>query len=297
MKITVDEGSGFCSGVVKAIRKAEKVLEREGALYSLGNIVHNEAEIGRLSGSGLKALSYDEFNGLKNATVLIRAHGEPPRTFETARRNNIRLIDATCPVVRRLQEKIREKHAETGPSGGQVLIFGKKDHPEVRALVGQTGGAARVVRYPADLEDVDPEKPLALFSQTTMNQREFEAFRKLLEERIRGRGLDPEESLEVFNTICTQVSCREDHLRKFAGQHDAVLFVSDRKSSNGQALFRVCRETNADSHFITHPEDLDGIPLEGKHSVGISGATSTPGWLLMEVEERLRKKFPDPGRK
>jgi len=287
MRITVDKRSGFCTGVARAVEKAEKRIEKSGKLYSLGKIVHNTGEINRLSGKGLKSLTYDEFTVLRNATVLIRAHGEPPRTFEIAKKNNITLIDATCPVVHRLQQKIRDAYAELENAGGGVLIFGKKDHPEVRALVGQTGGEARVVRLPEDLEGMQLNRPLALYSQTTMNPREYEDFLALLKEMMQDQGADPDKMLKTHDTICKQVSYRESYLREFAATHDAVLFVSGKESSNGQALFKVCKEVNPDSYFITHWKDIDQINLEGKESIGISGATSTPGWLIRKVQEHL----------
>ena len=288
MKITVDRRSGFCTGVVRAVEKAEKQLGKAGKLYSLGKIVHNTAEMERLEELGLKSLSPEEFSELNDATVLIRAHGEPPRTFETAQENNITLIDATCPVVQRLQQKIRDRHALMKAEGGMVLIFGKKDHPEVKALVGQTHGEAVVARAPEDIAGLDLRRPVALFSQTTMHQGEFDAFQSALRTNMRDQGADPEELLEVRNSICTQVSSRESTLRKFAGEHDAVLFVSGKESSNGKALFKTCREVNPDSYFITGPADIANINLEGKSSIGISGATSTPGWLISEVENHLR---------
>jgi 4-hydroxy-3-methylbut-2-enyl diphosphate reductase len=294
MKITVDRRSGFCTGVVKAVERAEKQLGEDGTLFSLGKIVHNSEEINRLGDMGLKSLSLDEFSKLKDATVLIRAHGEPPRTFERAKENNIRLIDATCPVVMRLQQRIRDKHAEMKISGGLVLIFGKKDHPEVKALVGQTSGDAIVARDPEELNDMILNRPVALYSQTTMKQGEFKEFLEILKARIRDQGGDPEKLLEVRNSICGQVSSRESTLRKFAGKHDAVLFVSGEESSNGKALFKSCREINPDSYFITRPADLDHINLEGKTNIGISGATSTPGWLIKEVEDHVRTRMNLP---
>jgi 4-hydroxy-3-methylbut-2-en-1-yl diphosphate reductase len=294
MRITVDKRSGFCTGVVKAVEKAEEKLGNGGELYSLGKIVHNTEEIGRLADRGLKTLTYDEFRDLKNSTVLIRAHGEPPQTFEIAKKNNIRLIDATCPVVQRLQQKIRDKHTELMDEGGLVLIFGKKDHPEVRALVGQTGGNAVVVRFPEELEGLQLKRPVALYSQTTMNQQEFEDFLGILRKQMQVQGGNPDNLLSVNNTICKQVSSRELHLRKFAREHDVVFFVSGRESSNGQALFKVCRESNPDSYFITNTDDLTGISLEGKETIGISGATSTPGWLIKDVEDYLRGKKGEP---
>lgn len=289
MKISVDERSGFCSGVVKAIEKAEMGLERGEILYSLGKIVHNPHEVGRLAGLGLKVIGYEEFGKLKDATVLIRAHGEPPGVFEVAETNNLRLIDATCPVIRRFQQRIRDKYLELKSSGGIIVIFGKKDHPEVTALAGYANGEALVATDISALGEAKLKRPVALFSQTTMNPGEFDRFISDLNLAIREQGGDPDDMLEVHNTICGEVSNRESNLRRFAADHDVVLFVSGPESSNGQALFRVCREVNTDSYFISGPEDLDNIDLTGVQTIGISGATSTPGWLIREVRTRLEK--------
>jgi 4-hydroxy-3-methylbut-2-enyl diphosphate reductase len=291
MKITVDEKSGFCTGVVRAVSRAEKELAEGEKLYSLGNIVHNTEEVNRLAGMGLQSLTHDEFGKLRNATVLIRAHGEPPATFEIARKNNIKLIDATCPVVSRLQNRIRDTYAALKQSGGMVLIFGKKDHPEVRALVGQTGGGAVVVREAGELAGMDLNRPVALYSQTTMKTGDFEHFLARLRAEMKAQGADPRSMLEVHNSICGQVSSREPWLRKFAAEHDAVLFVSGKESSNGKALFRVCKEINPSSYFISRPEEIDGINLAGTESIGISGATSTPGWLIRDVEAYLKSSL------
>jgi 4-hydroxy-3-methylbut-2-enyl diphosphate reductase len=291
MRITVDERSGFCTGVARAVEKAEKQLGNSGKLYSLGKIVHNTGEIDRLSGKGLKPLSYEEFKELKNATVLIRAHGEPPRIFEIAKENNITLIDATCPVVRRLQNRVKDAYTEMEKTGGQVLIFGKKDHPEVRALLGQTGGKAHVVRFPGDLDDMKLNQQVVLYSQTTMNQNEYNDFIIHLKNKIRDQGGDPDQFLKTHNSICKQVSYRESYLREFAAAHDAVLFVSGKESSNGKILFEICKEVNPDCYFVSNLDDIETLNLEGKESIGISGATSTPGWLIREVEKYLRSRM------
>jgi 4-hydroxy-3-methylbut-2-enyl diphosphate reductase len=260
-------------------------------LYSLGKIVHNTAEIDRLSGKGLKPVSYEEFRELRNATVLIRAHGEPPRTFEIAKENNITLIDATCPVVRRLQNRVKDAYIEMEKVGGQVLIFGKKDHPEVRALLGQTDGKAHVVRFPEDLEDMNLNQPVVLYSQTTMNLNEYNDFILHLKSKFRDQGGDPDQFLTSHNSICKQVSYRESYLREFAAANDLVLFVSGKESSNGKILYEICKEVNPDCYFVSCLDDIGAIKLEGKETIGISGATSTPGWLIREVEKYLRSRM------
>jgi len=291
MKITVDERSGFCTGVVRAVSRAEKGLAEVEKLYSLGKIVHNTEEVKRLGDMGLQPITHDEFKNLRNATVLIRAHGEPPDTFTTARENNINLIDATCPVVSRLQNKIRDKYMELNQRGGMVLIFGKTDHPEVKALVGQTGGETIVVREAGELGGLDLSRPVALFSQTTMKTGDFDSFLDKLRTEMSEQGADPSTMLEVQNSICGQVSSRDTWLRKFANEHDAVLFISGQESSNGKALFQVCREVNPFSYFISRPEEIEDIDLSGMASIGISGATSTPGWLIRDVEAYLKNRL------
>lgn len=291
IRIEIDNRSGFCTGVVKAVKAAEKNLNQDGSLYSLGEIVHNAGEVERLQGKGLKPLTYGEFNSLKDATVLIRAHGEPPETFRHAEKNNIRLIDATCPIVLKLQKQIRSQVEEFGENNGSILIFGKSDHPEVRALVGQTGGKARVVRGPEDLHKSNIHPPLALFSQTTMNTLEYASFQQTLMEYMTQHGWDPERELVIYNTICEQVSSRDSHIREFGAKFDLVFFVSGKNSSNGKALFEACREVNNNSFFISSPEESDAVEIKDVSSIGICGATSSPKWLLTAVKDRLSARL------
>ncbi len=289
IRIEVDGKSGFCTGVIRAVKTAEENLEKENKLFSLGELVHNPLEVGRLGEMGLKPVSYEDFDRLKNCTLLIRAHGEPPETFQKAAERNIRLVDATCPIVKKLQDRIREAYREIKAGGGSILIFGKADHPEVRALVGHSDGKAQVVREPEDLNLLEP--PVYLYSQTTMNLDEYTRFRELLRDRMRDWGMDPDKDLHVHHTICRQVSSREEYIRDFAGRFDLILFVSGIMSSNGKALYRVCRQVNERSHFISRPEESDAISLEGVNSIGICGATSTPQWLLFSVKSRLEKRI------
>lgn len=291
IRIEVDHRSGFCTGVIKAVKVAEENLGQENSLYSLGEIVHNAEEVGRLRNMGLKPITYEEFSALKNATVLIRAHGEPPETFRHAEKNNIRLIDATCPIVLKLQKQIRQQLEEFGDNHGSILIFGKSEHPEVRALVGQTGGRAKVVRRPQNLDKINIHPPLALFSQTTMNTLEYVRFQQTIREYMHGQGWDPESELFIHHSICGQVSSRDSLIREFATKYDLVFFVSGKNSSNGKALFEACREVNKNSFFISAPEEADEVALKDVSSIGICGATSSPMWLLSAVKDRLTARL------
>jgi 4-hydroxy-3-methylbut-2-enyl diphosphate reductase len=293
IRIEVDERSGFCSGVIKAIRTAEGHLETGCRLFSLGELVHNPLEVERLRKKGLEPVSYGEFEDLENTTLMIRAHGEPPETYRRAERKNIKLIDATCPIVRNLQKEIKKCYDSAVGKEGSILIFGKQGHPEVRALVGQTEGNARVVKSEEELEKLDLKTPVHLFSQTTMNPRDFGLFQAALRGHLRRLGMDPEGDLHVYDTICRQVSSREKYLEAFVARFDLVFFVSGKQSSNGKALYSACRKINSNTHFISSPEEADEAGLEGIGSVGICGATSTPAWLLAAVRERLLDRIKD----
>jgi 4-hydroxy-3-methylbut-2-enyl diphosphate reductase len=290
MQVTIDPQSGFCFGVVYAIEKAEDELDRSGQLYCLGDIVHNNMEVDRLRARGLEIIDHARLAELHDCKVLIRAHGEPPSTYETALKNNLELIDASCPVVLKLQHRVRTSFDAAAGRDGQILIYGETDHAEVNGLVGQTHGQARIVKTEADLEGLDYSRPVYLFSQTTKSTKGFEAMRQLLEERIEayenGGGTAPFVSND---TICRQVSNREPQLRRFAPGFDAVIFVSGRKSSNGKALFEVCKAANPNSHFISGPDEIQASWLENATTVGICGATSTPLWLMQEVAEFIEK--------
>ena len=287
IRIEIDKQSGFCTGVVRAVKAAEENLGKGDPLYSLGEMVHNAAEVERLRKLGLIPLDYVQFNSLKNARVLIRAHGEPPGTFRYAERNNIRLIDATCPIVGRLQKQIRQQVEDFGQHNGTILIFGRADHPEVRALVGQTNGKALVIRNPEDLGPLPIRPPVALFSQTTMNTLEYARIQQKLQDHMRKNGWDPGKELNVYQSICGQVSSRDHKIREFAAGFDLVFFVSGRNSSNGKVLFKACREVNENTHFISTPEESDSVSLKDVTSIGICGATSSPLWLLSAVKDRL----------
>lgn len=285
MIIEVDKVSGFCPGVVSAIKKAEDHLKEANQLYCLGDIVHNSQEVQRLEERGLVTIENEQFETLHDTTVLLRAHGEPPQTYEHAEKNNIQIIDATCPVVLQLQRKIRGMYEAEGDSV-QIVIFGKMGHAEVNGLVGQTEGKAIVVERLSDIEKIDFTRPIRLYSQTTMS---VDAFRQIALE-ISEKMKNPED-FKFFDTICRQVANRIPHMREFASQHDVVLLVSGKKSSNGKALFEVCKSVNERSYLISHPEDVNIEMLKDVESVGICGATSTPRWQMEEIRQIITKNL------
>lgn len=283
MKVEIDSGSGFCFGVVNAIRKAEEAMDGGENLYCLGDIVHNDVELGRLAEKGLVTLTYSEFSRLKNATVLIRAHGEPPQTYETAKNNNITLIDATCPVVLRLQQKIMRKYRDDGSGRQQVVIFGKQGHAEVNGLVGQTDDQAIVINSPEDIDKIDFTRPVAIFSQTTQDPEKYQQIVSILRERMHHQ-----DQLEVNDTICRQVSNRAKELKVFARKHDVIIFVSGPNSSNGRALFEICHNENPRTFFVSTAADIRHSFFSDAASVGICGATSTPRWLMEHISEYIK---------
>ena len=278
MQIKIDDNSGFCFGVVRAITEAEKALEVGSTVYSLGDIVHNRMEVQRLESRGLRTITHADMDQLAGARLFIRAHGEPPTTYAKARALGIELIDATCPVVARLQQRVVEAYEKMAPIGGQVVILGKRGHAEVVGLTGQVADRALVIENEQDLERIDFTRPIYLLSQTTQS---IALFNRLGEEIMR-RAIDPEQ-VTIVDTICRQVSGREQHLTEFAARFDVVIFVCGRKSSNGKVLYEVCRRANPRTYNIEEAKELDSAWFEGAHSVGICGATSTPKWLMEEV--------------
>ncbi len=278
--VEIDPGSGFCFGVVTAIRKAEEVLDKEGRLYCLGDIVHNSAEVERLRQRGLITITHADLEHLHDVKVLLRAHGEPPSTYELARRNNIEIIDATCPVVLRLQSRIKQTYDNAG-SDTQIIIYGKHGHAEVNGLVGQTESKAIVAEDISGLDTIDFRQPIALYSQTTKSP---EGFSHMIAEIERRKA--PDIRFDHYDTICRQVSGRADALRRFAAAHDVVLFVSGAKSSNGRVLYSECLGVNPRTHLIAGPDAIEASWLDGAASIGICGATSTPSWLMEEVRQR-----------
>lgn len=287
MIVTIDPHSGFCYGVIRAIKMTEEALQNHEPLYSLGHIVHNEQEVERLGELGLCLANHDILNSEQPYRVLIRAHGEPPETYRKAETSRTRLIDATCPVVLKLQQKVRKAYEKSLLDGGTVLIYGKKGHAEVVGLLGQTRDQAWVVSEPDNLALLDVSKPVYLFSQTTMHPAGFKALRdKLSEMRIK-LGIPDTVPIEVNDTICRHVSSREQHLKRFSTEHDVILFIAGRQSSNGKILYNVCKRYNNCSYAVTSPDDIRKEWLESARSVGICGATSTPKWLMEACKERV----------
>lgn len=284
MRIEVDKDSGFCPGVVSAIKKAEDHLKDADRLYCLGDIVHNSQEVQRLEALGLDTIGPEQLIDLHDTKVLLRAHGEPPETYQLAERNNIQVIDATCPVVLQLQRKIRSMYEAEGDRV-QIVIFGKNGHAEVNGLVGQTAGTAIVVERVEDIDKIDVNRPVRLYSQTTMPVDEFRRLAETLAERMTSR-----DDFQSFDTICRQVANRIPHMRQFASEHDVILLVSGKKSSNGKALFEVCRSVNPRTYFISHSDEVTDEMLTGADSIGICGATSTPRWQMEEVHAKLIEK-------
>lgn len=282
IKVEIDEGSGFCFGVVTAIHKAEEELSKGETLYCLGDIVHNNREVERLKELGLITINHDEFKQLHNAKVLLRAHGEPPETYLIAAQNNIEIIDATCPVVLRLQKRIKQEFLEEQNANRQIVIYGKNGHAEVLGLVGQTRGKAIVIEKLEEAKKLDFTKNIRLFSQTTKSLDEFWEIVDYIKEHI-----SPEATFEYYDTICRQVANRMPNLRKFAASHDLIFFVSGKKSSNGKMLFEECLKVNQNSHLIDSPEQINISLLQDIKSIGICGATSTPKWLMEKVHQHI----------
>lgn len=287
MLIEIDDKSGFCFGVVRAITEAEKALAEGGTVYSLGDIVHNRIEVQRLERLGLQTVTHDEMPRLAGCRLFIRAHGEPPTTYARARELGIDLIDATCPVVARLQTRVVRAHELMRPIGGQVVILGKRGHAEVVGLTGQVDAPTIVIEGPQDLDAIDFARPVYFLSQTTQSIALFE---RLCDE-MRRRAADPAQ-VRIEDTICRQVANREEHLEAFARHFDVVIFVCGRKSSNGKVLFEVCRRANAATYNIEEAAELEPQWFAGAASVGICGATSTPKWLMQQVADAVGRIVP-----
>lgn len=286
-RIEIDPGSGFCFGVTTAIHKAEEEIDRAGSLYCLGDIVHNSDEVGRLERKGLTIISHEDIHKLRDVKLLLRAHGEPPSTYRLAQANNIELIDATCPVVLRLQQRIKASYDVAPDSRPQIVIYGKNGHAEVNGLVGQTCGEAIVVEGPGDLHKIDPGKPVVLYSQTTKSIAGFREITGLIRAMLL-----PGVKFESFDTICRRVANRAGQLQEFAREHDVIVFVAGEKSSNGKVLYGNCLEVNAATHLISNPSQIrrDWFPEDSSAiSVGICGATSTPLWLMEDARIRLQQ--------
>lgn len=285
MRIEIDEKSGFCFGVVRAITQAEEALAEGGTVYSLGDIVHNRIEVQRLEELGLRTVTHAEMPEIAGSRLLIRAHGEPPTTYAEARKLGIRVIDATCPVVARLQRRVMKAHEEMRPVGGQVVILGKRGHAEVVGLTGQVDDPTIVIERAEDLQLIDFSRPIHFLSQTTQSIALFEE----LGAEMKRRAADPDR-VRIDDTICRQVANREQYLTEFAARFDVVIFVCGRKSSNGKVLSEVCRRANPRTHVVEEAAEIDAEWFDGAESVGICGATSTPKWLMQVVAEAVAEK-------
>ena len=284
MKIEIDQGSGVCFGVTRAIGKAEEELAKEERLYCLGDIVHNGKECDRLQQMGLVTINHDQMRNIHDAKVLLRAHGEPPSTYALAREHSINLIDATCPVVLHLQERIKKEYDADTEHKKQIVIFGKSGHAEVLGLVGQTEETAIIIESADDARKLDFNRDICLYSQTTKPLDEFRKIVDYVQQHI-----SPEATFTYYDTICRQVANRMPNIRSFALRHDAVLFVCGKKSSNGRVLFNECREANPRSYMIDTASEIDVRWLQGCESIGICGATSTPKWLMEECKVRVEE--------
>ena len=281
LSIEIDNGSGFCFGVTTAIQKAEEELAKGNVLYCLGDIVHNGMECERLRQMGLVTIDHEQMQQLHNVKVLLRAHGEPPETYELAQRNNIEIIDATCPVVLQLQKRIKRQYEE---GSGQIVIFGKKGHAEVLGLVGQTQSNAIVIESFDEVKRLDFSRDIYLYSQTTKSLDEFHRIIDYIQQHI-----SPDATFKSFDTICRSVANRMPNISQFAARHDLILFVCGHKSSNGKVLFNECLRVNANSHLIEGPEEIDPEWLNGIETVGICGATSTPKWLMEQCDQCIQE--------
>lgn len=288
MKVEIDDQSGYCFGVEFAIEMAEDEMRDSHQLYCLGDIVHNTMEVERLKAKGLVTIDRKQLENLHDCKVLIRAHGEPPDTYELAIKNNIELIDASCPVVLKLQNRVKNSYDSTQNLGGQIVIYGKPGHAEVIGLTGQTRNEAVVITEEKDLDQIDFSKPVILYSQTTKSTKGFYHMKALMEARVmQEKGELRVEDFKANDSICRQVSNREPQMVKFAQAHDVILFVAGKKSSNGRALYRVCLSQNPRSYYIESEKEINSLWLESENTIGICGATSTPRWLMEQVANSL----------
>lgn len=287
MEIEIDNGSGFCFGVTTAITKAQEELDKTGHLYCLGDIVHNSNEVERLKQKGLETITHEQLKQLHDVKVLLRAHGEPPETYEIAQRNNIEIIDATCPVVLQLQRRIKKSYNsdDDNRQPAQIVIYGKRGHAEVNGLVGQTQGNALVIESLDEIDKIDFSRDICLYSQTTKSLQGFKAIVEEIERRI-----GDDVVFKSYDTICRSVANRIPQIRQFAARHELILFVCGSKSSNGKILFGECLDANPHSHMISNESEIDLSWLQGKNSIGICGATSTPRWLMNQVKNYVEAK-------
>ena len=286
MKVTIDPDSGFCFGVNRAIQKAEAELEAGNPVYCLGEMVHNQVQMDHLKTKGLKVITTTDLPALKGKTVMFRAHGEPPETYQLAKELGIMIIDATCPIVTKLQERINNSYTNDEKNDAQIVIYGKSGHAEVAGLSGNAGNSAIIIHSDDDFVKIDFSKPVRLFSQTTMDAEAYQLIGETLQKRMNDSGNN---DLVINKSVCRQVSGRAQTLRAFAAEHDVIVFVSGKNSANGKYLYGICKEINEKSYFINDIEDIDQQWFENAGSVGISGATSTPGWLIAQVAGFLKE--------
>lgn len=283
MKIDIDKNSGFCFGVVYAVNKAEEYLSKNKKLYCLGDIVHNDMEVLRLQKMGLTIIDHQKFKELKNEEILIRAHGEHPDTYKLAKKNNIKLIDSSCPIVLRLQMNIKKTYEEMKQKNGQIVIFGKKGHAEVIGLAGHTNNEAIIVSSLDDLTNIDYNRPIAIFSQTTKSSSEYHTIIAEIKKRIKTKDFEHQDS------VCKQVANRDKEIRKFCMNKDIIIFISGRKSSNGKMLYNICKSVNDNTKFVSELSEIEPSWFENVNSVGISGATSTPAWLMNDAKLKIKR--------
>ncbi|MDR1720011.1 MAG: 4-hydroxy-3-methylbut-2-enyl diphosphate reductase [Dysgonamonadaceae bacterium] len=289
LTVEIDCNSGFCFGVVNVISSAEKELMQNKELVCLGDIVHNDQEVKRLQEKGLQTINYQQLPSFSGKKVLLRAHGEPPSTYQIAEANNIRIIDATCPVVIQLQKKIKKRYQSSVSDDVQIVIYGKLGHAEVNGLVGQTEGKAIVIEKIEDLDQLDYTKAISLFSQTTMSVADFQEIVKTIQARMKA-GV----AFTYLDSICRQVANRMPNIKRFATRHDLILFVAGQKSSNGKVLYNECLKVNPNTHLISTFEEIDPAWIRHVSSVGVCGATSTPKWLMEEIAEKVSEMSASP---
>ncbi|MDR1056057.1 MAG: 4-hydroxy-3-methylbut-2-enyl diphosphate reductase [Prevotellaceae bacterium] len=289
MIVEIDEKSGFCYGVIRAIETTENELEHSKYLFSLGEIVHNDIEVDRLEKIGLHTIDHNKIADISGQKMIIRAHGEPPSTYQIAKENNIEVIDCTCPVVLKLQERIKQSYEGIKAINGQLIIFGKRGHAEVNGLIGQVDGDAIVIEKLDEIEQINFERPVYLFAQTTKSMEEFEILRHTILRRMRQALGTERVPFESHNSICRQVANRKPHLEDFSRKHDVIIFVSGRQSSNGKILFHACKSVNERTYFVEHPEELKSEWFVNCCSVGVCGATSTPKWLMEDVANEVKR--------
>lgn len=287
MEVIINKGSGFCFGVKRAIAMAEEEVSKDEKLYCLGDIVHNTEEVKRLSKKGIKFITGETFFTLENCKVLIRAHGEPPETYEYAKKHGIQIIDATCTVVLKLQEKVR--NAQKINPRAQIVIFGRRDHPEIIGLNGQVENAL-ILQSLEDISKLDFLKPISLFAQTTKDTNQYNEIIEKIHQQIQKKGGDLNDFV-VYDSICGQVANRALKLSEFSKSVDTLIFVGGKTSSNSRVLFDMCKNNNKNSYFVTSIEDIDGLDLESSVKVGVCGATSTPLWLVVEIADHIRNKY------